>query len=122
MADGLAGVQRLSIVQSYEPANGQDISGGEGGGSGRRRPAPAGGTGTFLGSHDVIGHDLPREALVVTESRVGVGAQVFEAVARVAVVPDVGMFRSGVSDALAFRHPKAAMEPGRLSGVCPQPA
>lgn len=30
--------------------------------------------GTFVGSHDVIGHDLPREALVVTELRVGVGA------------------------------------------------
>ena len=58
----------------------------------------------FVGSHDVIGHELPREALLVTELRVGVGAEVLQAVARVAVVPEVGMFWAGVSDAPAFRH------------------
>jgi hypothetical protein len=59
--------------------------------------------GRSVGSHGVIGHELPGEALRVTKLRVSVSTQVLQAVARVAVVPEVGLFRPGVNDAPVFR-------------------
>jgi hypothetical protein len=44
-----------------------------------------------LGSHGVVGHQLPWEPLLVTELCIGVGTQVLEAVVRVAIVPEIGV-------------------------------
>ena len=59
--------------------------------------------GLALGSHGVVGHQLPWERLLVTELCIGVSTQVLEAVVRVAVVPEIGVLRPGVSDGVPQR-------------------
>ena len=74
----------------------------------------------LVNSHGVVGNELPHEPFVVTELRVGVGAQVFEGVVRVAIVPKVGILRPGVSDTSAFigGHPSESWPaPRRMCAV-----
>jgi hypothetical protein len=72
-----------------------------------------------VNSHGVVGNELPHEPFVVTELRVGVGAQVFEGVVRVAIVPKVGILRPGVSDTSAFigGHPSESWPAPRRMGA-----